>query len=252
MRNGENSMELYEPSTFTIAMLAERWKKWGKSEADIEAYLRDRYLFAVIKRGLVPLLDMRENPVLLGGKFELAGYDYLEWDSNGSCDLLRHGEVYLNKLAGHPLQKKDDWERVGRPGSLRGYWRLNSSDHEMYRPEFSFTIRKAEIYIELDEIKSFEEECGMKTGSLEDKSPSSPDFSANNSPVQPPETVEELHERLQQEGLKGDHLIYEMREKGLSNNDVGVALGGEYRKGSNALAIKISKAYNRYKKKLGT
>jgi len=52
--------------------------------------------------------------------------------------------------------------------------------------------------------------------------------------------------------ISDDEIIYELRERGFQNNRIGVALGGTYRKGSNALAVKISRKYNKYKKKLGT
>lgn len=48
-----------------------------------------------------------------------------------------------------------------------------------------------------------------------------------------------------------EQIIYELRKRGFSNNEVGIALGGTYRKGSNALAMRISKKYNSHKKKLG-
>jgi len=48
--------------------------------------------------------------------------------------------------------------------------------------------------------------------------------------------------------ISDDEIIYNLRERGYQNNQIGVGLGGTYRKGSNALATKISRKYNAYKK----
>lgn len=150
------------PMTFTFTMLARRWEKWGKSEADIEAYLRERSLHCFIQIGTVTLLDCSENLILLGGRFELSGYGYIKWD-NGSCDLLKHPEVFLMRLSGHPEEKRHDWVRCGSRGSLRQYWRLNAYGHAAYHPTCSFIIRHEDLYFDLDEVLSFEDEHGLKT-----------------------------------------------------------------------------------------
>jgi hypothetical protein len=58
--------------------------------------------------------------------------------------------------------------------------------------------------------------------------------------------------KLNRGKIPDDQLIYNLREMGFQNNQIGVALGDVYREGSNALAQKISRVYNDYKRKLGT
>ena len=73
-------------------------------------------------------------------------------------------------------------------------------------------------------------------------------------PVEPPTTepLFDIKEYVEQNRgkMSEEQIIYELRGKGVHNNDIGVAFGGTYRKGNNALAMSISKRYNRYKKKL--
>ena len=58
--------------------------------------------------------------------------------------------------------------------------------------------------------------------------------------------------RLNRGKIKDDEIIYVLREKGFQNCQIGVALGGTYQKGSNALRQSISRKYNKYKNMLGT
>lgn len=206
-------MILPEPSTFTIALLAKRWEKWGKSDLDIEAYLRERSLHCFIQIGYVTLLDISERPSILGGRFELTGYSYIKWN-DGSCDLLQHPEVFLKHLSGHPEEKRNDWEGCGSPGSLRQYWRLNALGHEVYRPAYSFVIRHEDIYIERDEIVSFEAESGMAVNTASEllKHTSHLSGTTRLRPV-PPIGDKQLVEELQQEGWGAVEITMRLLER---------------------------------------
>jgi len=171
-------MQLPETPFLSIAEVA---KRLATTEEKVEQYLKSNQIYASIdiKPSLLENCDGLCEHVLLGGYFELSGYQNIYWDENGSYDLqaghlllppeepeddkTRRGTaVFLRKLAGDPLQHKDEWIKTGKPRSLRYMWRLGAYGHKVYRPACSLVINRKDIFIEADELKAFEFEMAME------------------------------------------------------------------------------------------
>ena len=152
------------PAYFTIKMLSERW---NKMENDIEAYLREDALYASVNLQPNYLLcqadDINETPVWQGGVFEIVDYKNIEWNNNGDCDFGKK-KVGLRKFGSDPLRYKEEWIKSGKLRGLRYMWRLNAYGHEVYRPLSELIINKRNIFIELTEVRSYEEEHGIGSG----------------------------------------------------------------------------------------
>lgn len=156
------------------------------------------------------------------------------WDTYESHieQLIEDGKLRAevdegNGQAGHDPESMLEWERCKRliphpsrsfmPGGLS--WKLGSR-----------------IMIRREEVERIEQKC------VQQPEPA-PQALINDMPA----FINQNRGRMSE-----DEMIYRLRENGYQNNEIGVALGGTYREGSNALAIKISKKYNSFKRKLGT
>lgn len=125
-----------------------------------------------------PFAAVGDEPVHLGGSFEIATYSRIVWDDNDTCDLCACG-VVLTKHRGVPSMLNEEWEALGKPGSLYSFWRrtpmlLQQSLHDSYIPASRLIIRKTNLFIELDEVRSFEEEPGMNVKTEPEQKQKSP------------------------------------------------------------------------------
>lgn len=61
--------------------------------------------------------------------------------------------------------------------------------------------------------------------------------------------IKKCIEEFRAENASDEKIVYELREMGFANNEIGVALNlGVYREDSNALAVKVGRMYKKYKK----
>jgi hypothetical protein len=140
--------------------------------------------------------------------------------------LIESGVLHAKGEHGHgkpELVADEKIERIERN-------RCNSLNEHLIHPKIMFPWHLgSRIIIPIEEVKRVEKELHL-----------------------PNPDIKSLLEKLRAENKPYDQIVYELREKGYTNNEVGVAFGGIYREGSNALAQKYSKIYNNYKKrKLG-
>lgn len=103
----------------------------------------------------------------LGGVFEIVNYDHIVWDENGMCDLRASG-IILRKFSSVPLVVKPEWERLGMPGSLRFFWRRmptwqGMQLHKTFRPVDGLTIRRSDLFVEVDELREYKKTLGLTT-----------------------------------------------------------------------------------------
>jgi hypothetical protein len=173
------AMQLPETPFLSITEVA---KRLATTEEKVEQYLKSNQIYASIdiKPSLLESCDgLCDHEVLLGGYFELSGYQNIYWDENGTYDLhaghlllppknpeddkeRRGTVVFLRKLAGDPLQYKDEWINTGKLRSLRYMWRLGAYGHKVYRPACSLVINRKDIFIEAAEVKAFEFEMATE------------------------------------------------------------------------------------------
>jgi len=173
------AMQLPETPFLSITEVA---KRLATTEEKVEQYLKSNQIYASIdiKPSLLESCDgLCDHEVLLGGYFELSGYQNIYWDENGTYDLhaghlllppknpeddkeRRGTAVFLRKLAGDPLQYKDEWINTGKLRSLRYMWRLGANGHKVYRPACSLVINRKDIFIEAAEVKAFEFEMAIE------------------------------------------------------------------------------------------